>query len=424
MEHKIKLLFWTLAIILLLDIYVFQAVKTIGKKLSPLRRKVLFSSFWLTTVVTVFTILVSVFTQPAEWNVFFRVYLPGFIFALYFSKILFLLFLIIDDVRRLFHWSFISIKGKFATKKIEIEKPKEKNKISRSLFLSQMGIVVAGTPFISLINGMVDNAYNYQFRRHTIKLPNLPNEFHGMKIVQISDIHSGSFTKTEPLINAVKLINQEKANLVFFTGDLVNDRAIEADKYVDVFKNIQAENGVFSTFGNHDYGDYVEWDSVRHKEENLEKLADTHQRLGWKLLRNENFILEKNKEQLGIIGVENWGAFGRFSKYGDLKKAYRGIENAPVKLLLSHDPSHWDAQVRKEYKDIDMMFAGHTHGMQFGIEIPGFRWSPVQYFYKQWADLYKEENQFLYVNRGFGFLGYPGRVGILPEVTVFTLEKG
>lgn len=417
--------------ILLLDLYTFQAVKTISKKWMTLKKRLLYVCFWSITTIAITALLITVFTKTTYWPVFFRTYLPASLFILYISKIFYIIFLLIDDIRRFFQWSFFTLRDFLFKKNIPpqtaIAKHNGKSighKISRSTFLSQMGVIVAGTPFISMIHGMVENAYNYQIHRHTIKLPNLPNEFHGTKIVQISDIHSGSFTKTEPLYDAVKTINKEKADLIFFTGDLVNYRSEEAVEYIPVFKNLEATNGVFSTYGNHDYGDYERWDSVKHKEENLEQLARIHRELGWNLLRNENFILKKNEERLAIIGVENWSAHQRFKKYGDLEKAYRGTETVPAKLLLSHDPSHWESEVTGKYKDIDVMFAGHTHGMQFGIELPGFKWSPIQYMYKQWADLYKKERQFLYVNRGFGFIGYPGRVGIMPEITVFTLEKG
>jgi len=219
----------------------------------------------------------------------------------------------------------------------------------------------------------------------------------------------------------VEKILEEKPDLVLFTGDLVNDMASEMKNYMDVFSRLNAPMGVFSTLGNHDYGDYVQWPSMEAKKENLERLKNVHGELGWRLLMNEYVELTRGDEKIALLGIENWSAKARFPKYGDLKKAYEGSSSYPFKILMSHDPSHWDAQVRPLYPDIDLMLSGHTHGMQFGVEIPGFRWSPVQYIYKQWAGLYEEGNQKLYVNRGYGFLGYPGRVGILPEITVLEL---
>jgi predicted MPP superfamily phosphohydrolase len=254
-------------------------------------------------------------------------------------------------------------------------------------------------------------------------LPNLPAAFNGLKIVQLSDIHTGSFVSSEPLEKALRMIQEQNADVIFFTGDLVNNITEEAIPYTEIFKQVKAPLGVYSTLGNHDYGDYVQWPSVEAKQKNFEDIKNLHAEFGWKLLMNEHIILKKGDAEIAVLGVENWGAAMRFPKYGDLKKAHAGTENFPVKLLLSHDPSHWDAQVRKQYPDIDLTFSGHTHGMQFGIEIPGFRWSPSKYIYKQWADLYQEGKQFLYVNRGLGFLGYPGRVGILPEITVVELHN-
>jgi predicted MPP superfamily phosphohydrolase len=270
---------------------------------------------------------------------------------------------------------------------------------------------------------MIKGAYDYKVIKTILSIKNLPEEFEGFKIVQISDLHTGSFSETTHLNKAFDMILQQNADAIFFTGDLVNDRVDETFGFEETFKRLNAPNGVFSTLGNHDYGDYVQWDTPAHKAENLEKLKQVHANVGWKLLMNENHIIEKNGKKLAIIGIENWGANLRFPKYGKMKEAVTGTEGAHVKFLLSHDPSHWEAQVQKEYSDIDVMFSGHTHGMQFGIEIPGFKWSPSQYFYKQWAGLYKKGNQQLYVNRGLGFLGYPGRVGILPEISVFELKK-
>ena len=215
---------------------------------------------------------------------------------------------------------------------------------------------------------------------------------------------------------------KEKVDLAFFTGDLVNNRASEMHEWGEIFSKVKAPLGVYSVFGNHDYGDYVQWETPQAKKQNLTDLASIHKQMGWDLLMNQNRILEIEGERLAVIGVENWGAKGRFPKYGKLDEAMEGVKDTAVNILLSHDPSHWQAEVLPRYKNIDLTLSGHTHGMQFGVEVPGFKWSPVQYMYEEWAGLYKSNEQYLYVNRGFGYIGYPGRVGILPEITVFTLE--
>ena len=294
--------------------------------------------------------------------------------------------------------------------------------ISRLKFLSQAAFVLAAVPFVSLIYGMVKSGFDIRVKKIKLNLAKLPDSFNGLKIVQISDIHCGSFTTTNHFENAVSIINEQKPDVIFFTGDLVNDVATETENFLETFSKIQAPMGVYSTLGNHDYGDYVKWESSEEKAKNLNELKSKHKHFGWNLLLNEHVSLSKGEDKIALIGIENWGARG-FTKYGDLKRAHAGTELYPVKLLLSHDPSHWEAQVLTDFKDIDVAFAGHTHGMQFGVEIPGFKWSPVQYFYKQWAGLYQQGNQYLYVNRGLGFIGYPGRVGILPEITVFELSN-
>jgi predicted MPP superfamily phosphohydrolase len=292
--------------------------------------------------------------------------------------------------------------------------------ISRSAFLSWLGIGLGGGLMATLVYGF-SNKYNYQVVRKKLRYDNVPAAFKGLKIVHISDIHSGSFTDKEAVRKGVEKIMNEKPDIILFTGDLVNDRATEMDDYMEIFSKLSAPMGVYSTLGNHDYGDYVAWESADIKRSNLERLKEIHAELGWRLLMNEHVPLEKNGEKIALIGIENWSAKGNFPKYGRLQEAYQGSEDIGFKILMSHDPSHWVAEVQEKYMDIDLMLAGHTHGMQFGVEVPGFRWSPVQYMYKQWAGLYENNNQKLYVNRGFGFIGYPGRVGILPEITVLEL---
>jgi uncharacterized protein len=245
-----------------------------------------------------------------------------------------------------------------------------------------------------------------------------------MTIAQISDIHSGSFFNRVAVKGGVEMLMKEKPDVAFFTGDLVNNLASEVQEYVDIFSKVKAPLGVFSTLGNHDFADYVNWgDNVAGKRQNLEDLKRAHKVLGWDLLNDENRHLTQNGEKLAIIGVQNISGQSRFHTYGDLAKAVKGTEETPVKLLLSHDPTHWDKEVNTNYKDIDVMFSGHTHGTQFGITVAGQTWSPAQYAYKQWGGLYEEGNQKLYVNRGYGYIGYPGRIGMPPEITIFELKR-
>ena len=294
--------------------------------------------------------------------------------------------------------------------------------ITRSEFLTKAALVATAVPFGAMAYGVISGAHDYRVRRLTVKLPNLPKSFDGIRIGQVSDIHSGSFWNKTAVKGGVEQMLAEKPDLMFFTGDLVNNESSEIRDYFDIFNKLKAPLGVYSVTGNHDYGDYYNWASADAKRENFERLVAAHREMGYDILMNENRILEQGGEKIAILGIENWGA-GRWTKYGKIDEAHAGTEEASVKLLLSHDPSHWDAQVRPKYKDIDLSFAGHTHGFQFGIEVPGFKWSPSQYAYKQWAGLYQEGNQYLYVNRGFGYLGYPGRIGMPPELTILELKR-
>jgi hypothetical protein len=257
-----------------------------------------------------------------------------------------------------------------------------------------------------------------------IAFDDLPSAFKGLKIVQISDIHTGSFDNHDAVAQGIKKVMDESPDIIFFTGDLVNNHAAEVDaRYREIFSTLKAPMGVYSILGNHDYGDYIQWSSEQAKKDNINHLKQIHAAMGWRLLLNEHIELQRGTDKIALLGIENWGAKGGFAKYGDMRKAYTGLpeKNIPFKILLSHDPSHWHAQVVPEYGEVNLTLSGHTHGMQFGVEIPGFKWSPVQYMYKEWAGLYQQGKQYLYVNRGFGFLGYPGRLGILPEITVIEL---
>ena len=408
-----------LAVLLLIDFYFFQALKTIAIDWSEVKRNIAFRTYW---AITAFSIVFGIFTivtyQHPLLPKFAYLYTICLIFIIVISKLIGSLFLMIDDVQRLIQW-LVSL---FNQNKSEINAVKIG--ISRAKFLSYGALTLAAVPLVTMIYGMIKTAFDFTIRREKIILGNLPDAFNGLKIIQISDIHSGSFASGDAFKKAVEMINAEKPDVIFFTGDLVNDRSDEAEPFVEIWKDLKAEFGIYSTLGNHDYGDYVTWESTNLKAQNLERLKEIHQEMGWDLLMNEHRILSKDGASIGILGVENWGAALRFPRKGDMKKAKLDMPEVPVKLLLSHDPSHWKAQITNDHQDIDVAFAGHTHGFQFGIEIPGFKWSPSQYVYKQWAGLYTEGNQHIYVNRGLGFLGYLGRVGIKPEISVIELHNG
>lgn len=407
---------WIIALImLLLDLYVFQALKTVTQNSNDRVRAIIHITYWVISALTLAALLSFPYIQALQSSKLFRNYVFAILVGLFFAKLVGSLFFLTDDLRRgsLFLLSKVlpDTGARFMG---------EGNGIPRSAFLSWLGLGLGGGLFGTLLYGF-SNKYKYQVKKLTLAFENLPKAFEGMRIVHISDIHSGSFQNKAAVNHGIDLILQQKPDLILFTGDLVNDRAEEMQDYMDVFNRLTAPMGVYSSLGNHDYGDYVSWPSPQAKAENLERLKQVHAQLGWRLLMNEHVLFEKGGDQIALLGIENWGAKGRFPKYGKMKEAYPGTEKIPFKMLLSHDPSHWDAEVKTEYSDINLMFSGHTHGMQFGLENPYFKWSPVQWMYKQWAGLYEEGNQKLYVNRGYGFIGYPGRVGILPEITVIEL---
>jgi len=406
-----------IAIMLMLDLYIFQAVRTVSASASPRVRVVIYILFWFLTALTIASFLLFVYGNPDWIGKKFRTYLFATLIGLFMAKLVAVVFFIIDDLRRLVQW----VIGKFSPAKNSTPAVEAGEGISRSVFLSWLGLAAGGTLFGSMLYGF-SNKYNYTVKRLKLAFDNLPAGFRGLKIVHISDIHSGSFTDKQAVSKGVQKILDEKPDLVLFTGDLVNDRTTEMQEYMDVFSRIKAPMGVYSIFGNHDYGDYVSWphDGVT-KQQNLENLKQVHAGLGWRLLMNEHVVLESGGDSIALLGIENWSNKARFPKHGRMDLAYPGTEKYPFKILMSHDPSHWEAEVQKHYPDVDLVLSGHTHGMQFGVEIPGFKWSPVQYMYKQWAGLYEQGRQKLYVNRGFGFIGYPGRVGILPEITVIEL---
>ncbi len=407
------LLFFVIAF-LLIDIYVFQAVLSVSKSWTPLWKTVARYGFWIPTVLCIAALLWWTAADPYKVGSGLRNWILTALFATYFSKLFGVFFLLIDDAQRLVRWIAQAFSKKDAS-------PSAGEVISRSQFLTHTALVATAIPFGTMIFGIASGAHDYRIKRVSLKLSNLPSSFDGIKIAQVSDIHSGSFFNKTAVKGGVEMVMKEKPDLIFFTGDLVNNEAEEVKEYIDVFNKLRAPLGVYSVTGNHDYGDYKNWASKEAKEQNFKDLIEAHRLLGFDLLINEHRYVEQGGERLAILGIENWGA-GRFAKYGKLDLAHAGTE-APVKILLSHDPSHWDAQVRPNYKDIDLMLSGHTHGFQFGVEIGDFKWSPSQYAYKQWAGLYQQDNQNLYVNRGFGYLGYPGRVGMPPELTILELKR-
>lgn len=401
------------------EIYFLQAIKTISIDYSPSRRKIVLWIAYAMAGMSLLLAAVALFYPPPEWNNFFR-FVSSVFLILFVCKLIGSTFLLIDDILRLFRW----IASLFQSKPAEVAEEGAKH-ISRFKFLSYMAVTFTVIPAVSFIYGMVKGAYKYRVHRVKVKSPNLPEAFNGFKIAQLSDMHCGSFMSTDPLVKAFNIVLENKPDIIFFTGDLVNNEAVETEPHLQTYKMLKAPYGVYSTLGNHDYGDYKQWDSAEAKKANLDALKQVHAQSGWRLLMNEHVAIEKDGQKIALLGIENWGGRGGFPKYGRLQDAHKGTEEYPYKILLSHDPSHWDVQVSQEarYKDIDLTLSGHTHGMQFGIEIPGLKWSPIQYLYKHWAGLYRQDNQYLYVNRGLGFLGYPGRLGIWPEITIIELEK-
>jgi len=415
MKYRIMTLLFFLVAFILIDLYVFQAVLNVSKDWPVMWKAMLRYGFWIPSVLCFMAMFWWTFADPYSISAGMRNWLITGLFATYFSKLFGVIFLLIDDGQRLVRWI-----TKIFTKEEGNTLPGEV--INRSEFLSQAAMVATAIPFGAMAYGIISGAHDYRLKRVSLNLPNLPKAFDGIRIAQVSDIHSGSFFNKTAVRGGVELVMDNKPDMIFFTGDLVNNESSEVKEYIDVFNKLRAPLGVFSVTGNHDYGDYKNWASKEAKQQNFKDLIEAHKLLGFDLLMNENRFVEQGGERLAIIGIENWGA-GRFTKYGKLDQAYAGTEEAATKILLSHDPSHWDAEVRPKYKDIDLMLSGHTHGFQFGVELGGFKWSPVQYAYKQWAGLYKEGNQHLYVNRGFGYLGYPGRVGMPPEITIIELKK-
>jgi len=400
-------------IFIIIDLYAFQSVKTV------------FKGPWVLWVYILISVVVYGYLAYVFLN-YDRSVGPdasslkamGLFLLMFLPKVVLLLVMFGEDVIRLFVGGYNYLTDNFFSGTSEKYLP------GRRLFVSKVALGLAAIPFASLLYGIFKGKYNYKVLKYTLHYEDLPDAFNGFKLTQISDIHSGSFDNKEEIEYAIDLINEQETDVILFTGDIVNTKANEMDPWIDTFKNIKTPQfGKYSVLGNHDYGEYVTWPSDAAKAANFEAIKGIHGKIDFKLLLNESAYLEKDGQRLAIVGVENWGK--SFKKAGDLNKAISSISANDFKILLSHDPSHWEHEVKSHKEHFHLTLSGHTHGLQFGIEIPGFfKWSPVQYVYKQWAGIYNEASQYLNVNRGFGFHAYPGRVGIWPEITVIELKKG
>ena len=399
-----------IGIFFLIDFYAFQAVRTTFKN------RTVNIIYIIISIIVIANFIYQIKTYDRSVTVDTKINLAiGLFLTLYIPKIVIMLVMFSEDIFRVPMACY-----KYFTQ----GNAAEGNYFpSRRQFISQAALGLAAIPFTSFLYGMVKGKYNFKVLKHTLYFDDLPEAFDGYTITQISDIHSGSFDNKEKVEYAVDLVNEQASNIILFTGDLVNNIAEEMIPWKETFSRLNAEDGVFSIFGNHDYGDYVQWDSEEHKRQNHEELKAIQKEIGFDLLLNESRYIEKNGQRIALVGVENWGR--GFKKKGDLKKAARNVDKDDFKILMSHDPTHWEEQVIYDDYHYHLTLSGHTHGMQFGIEIPGvIKWSPIKWRYKYWAGIYKELGQYINVNRGLGYLAFPGRVGIWPEITVIELKKG
>ena len=397
-------------ILFVVEVYVYQAIRTLVKAKSILVSYQIISALFLVFIVYSFTQFDRSVGQTSQ-----TMRAMGLLLLIYIPKIILTLVLFGEDIFRV---GFGSV-NHFAKFNDSVD-----FLASRRKFISQIGLGIAAVPFLSLIYGVTTGKYNYKVIKQRIFFPDLPDAFDGMTITHISDVHSGSFDNPDKINYAIDLINEQNSDLILFTGDIVNTDAKEMHPWIDTFKRIKEHKyGKFSVLGNHDYGEYVTWPSEAAKEKNFQDIKDLHRQIDFKLMLNEHAFIENGTDKIALVGVENWGL--KFKKVGDLQKASNGLSKDDFKILMSHDPSHWDAEINTHEKNFHLTLSGHTHGLQFGIEIPGIiKWSPIQYVYKQWAGLYENLGRYVYVNRGFGFHAYSGRVGIMPEITVIELKKG
>ena len=398
---------FTLGFVLAIDLYAYQAFKTVFRSTATPW------IYWgITLAYITLSVSISILMSSGKVDYKYLSILMGASILLAVPKLVAIIPLLIEDITRLGQFLFRAATTQPTTLP------------GRRTFISQIALGLAAIPFIGIIDGIWKGRYRYRVISHTLEFDDLPDEFDGFTIAQISDIHSGSFDNKEKVEYGVQMVNELGADAVMFTGDMVNNVATEAEPWIDTFKKLTGKSGVFSILGNHDYGDYWRFPSAQAKVDNLNRLKEIHAEMGMDLLLNESRFFERNGQRLYLAGVENWG-LPPFPQYGDLQEALNGIPEDAFTVLLSHDPSHFDAEVKQHEKKVHLTLSGHTHGMQFGIEIPGWiKWSPVKFKYPKWAGLYPEANgQVLHVNRGFGFLAFPGRVGMWPEITHITLRK-
>lgn len=402
---------WLLFILIyiFLDFYAFQAFRALTKS-----RLVAYLYLFVSVALVLGMVYDQVWMTEPVYKHPGRLILYGTLLTVVITKIVLSLGMLLEDGFRV---------GTAIIRKLSGTPAKDTYMPSRRKFVAAMAIGLAALPFSTLIYGMIRGRYNFKVLKYELEFDDLPDAFNGYTLTQISDVHVGSWDNEEKFTYAMDLVNEQKSDVILFTGDLVNNVAGEVARWKPALSKLRARDGVYSVLGNHDYGDYHKWSSEEAKKQNLEKLESLQGEMGWKLLNNEHVWLEKDKERIALVGVENWGN-GNFKKAGDLAKASDGVEASDFKILMSHDPTHWEYHVKELPSKYHLTLSGHTHGMQYGIDIPGFvRWSPSQYRYKHWAGLYQENNRYLNVNRGLGFIGYPGRFGVWPEVTVIRLKK-
>ena len=405
---------WLIVIVvfLLIEIYAFQAFKTASKNGWFTKSYIIINSL---VFINLFYRIFNVYLKDLDYSDQYYNFLSipfALFFTLFCFKLILISFLFFEDILRL-----IASTYKF------FFSPTESFLIDRRGFLSKIALLIASIPIPFVLHGIFKGRYNYRVYNYDLNFEDLPKEFDGYQITHISDIHSGSLNNIKSVEYAVELINEQNSDLILFTGDIVNNRADELDVWKNTLSKIEANDGKYSVLGNHDYGDYVNWKFEHEKKDNFEKLLKIQNEMGFNLLMNENINIKRNQQSISLIGVENWGK-GRFKKKGDIDTACNGLNENDFKIVMSHDPSHWDEILKNHKTHFHLTLSGHTHGMQFGIEIPGWiKWSPAKWAYKHWAGLYNENKQFLNVNRGFGVLGFPGRVGIPPEISVITLKK-
>jgi len=407
-----------LIFLILIDGYLWLSIRKTVFSFQKEFKIIAITIYWMPLILLIGCIVVGIFIDFAMWNIPFRTIVPGVILILFLFKFIPFIFQLITDIVRLFKFGFIS----FTHGKIRLDE------VPRARWLQLTGWSIGSVFLIIMVLGMVWWNYDFNVIKQDIVLPELPASFDGLKILQVSDIHCGSWTCRKELEKAVNLMNQQKADIVFFTGDMANYTTLDVLPFESILKKIKAPYGVFAILGNHDYGAYVTWPSVEMKEKDQVALFDFYHRLGWRLLLNEHSVIRRGNDSIAILGVQNWGKSYRFQKLGDIPAAQHGIDSMPVQLLLSHDPSFWDTIICHKFRNIDITFSGHTHAFQLGIECFGIKWSPAQYLYDQWGGLYSNpvpgsHPQYIYVNRGLGSIGYPGRIGELPEITVITLKR-